>query len=229
MFLYIVSVIHRLSTIYHIGRFIIRQIQFSERQTYSRNSIIMNPPSEENTPLNNAAMDSDTETETETDYESEYESDDEEYYDIEVAETDFENEEKHDGHYYLGTPWTGSHFMLMNGTISVATFLDYEYSRILGYLRTYSVFQVSPRSQIEIMKLIVDADQAYTTVIKTHWLRLVQRRWKAIYRERERILARRMSIQNQMYFRIHGRYLEGTRGLPCLRGMLSGLFQGKQI
>lgn len=167
-----------------------------------------------------------TESQPETDYESEseYESDEDDLYqDIEAAETEFENTEKRDGHYYLGIPWTGSHFMLMNGTVSAATFMDYEYNRILGYVRSYSVFYVPPRSQIQIMKLVLDADQVYTTVLKTHWLRLVQRRWKNVYRERQRVIARRMSIQNQEHFRIHGRYLAGTRVLPSIRGMLSGL------
>jgi hypothetical protein len=178
----------------------------------------MNPPEE---PA--LFVDSDTDSDSETDMESEYESDD--YDDIETAETEFENTEKRDGHYYLGIPWTSSHFMLMNGTISAATFMDYEYSRILGYVRTYSVFYVSPNSQIEIMKLILDADQSYTTVLKTHWLRLVQRRWKTVYRERERVIGRRMSIQNQEYFRINKHYLPKTNVLPSIHGMLCGFRQ----
>ena len=219
MFLFLVSTIHRISFLYHIAHFFVHL-----PLKYTKSILAMNTPDL----LFESDMDAapHTESQPETDYESEseYESDEDELYqDIEDAETEFENTEKHDGHYYLGTPWTGSHFMLMNGTVSVATFLGYEYSRILGYLRAYSVFYVSPQSQIEIMKLIVNPDQAYTTVIKTHWLRLVQRRWKHVYRERQRVIARRMSIQNQEYFRIHGRYLAGTRWLPSLRGMLSGL------
>ena len=217
MFLFLVSTIHRISLLYHILRFFVYL-----PSKYTKSILAMNTPEEHD--MDAPPTESQPETDYESESESEYESDEDELYqDIEDAETEFENTERHDGHYYLGTPWTGSHFMLMNGTVSVATFLDYEYSRILGYLHAYSVLYVSPQSQIEIMKLIVDADQAYTTVLKTHWLRLVQRRWKHVYRERQRIIARRMSIQNQEHFMIHGCYLAGTRGLPSLRGMLSGL------
>ena len=93
---------------------------------------------------------------------------------------------------------------------------DYDNDDIMEYLVensiTYSdATPVSP----EIMQVHTDDSYAYHVVLKTHWLRLVQRCWKKIINNRRRI------IQNPAYVR--SRELRGNNeaNLPGLRGMLS--------
>ena len=46
-------------------------------------------------------------------------------------------------------------------------------------------------------------DEYSVSINKTHWLRLVQRRWKEIYRKR---LQQKMNIKNVKYREIHGKW-----------------------
>ena len=65
-------------------------------------------------------------------------------------------------------------------------------------------------------------------IIKTHWIRIIQRRWKNIYAERNRQLKMRGGLKQQKIFELTGNY--GIRSVGGLRGMLSDLFvESKQI
>jgi len=60
-------------------------------------------------------------------------------------------------------------------------------------------------------------------VLKTFWLRLVQRTWKRICKERKDIIQRRMLISSLKYREIRGRWPPGLNSMPSLYGMLSYL------
>ena len=65
-------------------------------------------------------------------------------------------------------------------------------------------------------------------IIKTHWIRIIQRRWKNIYAERNRRLKLRGGLKQQKLFELTGNY--GIHSVGGLRGMLSDLFvESKQI
>jgi hypothetical protein len=163
-------------------------------------------------------------SDTDTDVESEYEVD-EEYADIEHVEQGFEETNKVDGHYYLGIPFTvrALNQTVMNCSISASTFLSKDYSRVVAYLGHIASFVVYSDYQVEILQLHISDHGEYNVVVKTVWLRLVQRRWKTILRLRREIIAKRASVQNQLYFQLHGQYLPGTRVIPGLLGMMSFL------
>ena len=57
-------------------------------------------------------------------------------------------------------------------------------------------------------------------IIKTFWLRLVQRTWKRIYKERQYIVKKRMRPNNLHYRSIHGHWPYGLNNLPGIWGML---------
>ena len=81
------------------------------------------------------------------------------------------------------------------------------------------MFYVCPTQTIEIMKLTIRPDGFYEVAVKTYWIRIIQRRWRTLYRERERVIAMRMSLRNQEYFEKTGKYITGTRHLPSIRDM----------
>jgi hypothetical protein len=62
-------------------------------------------------------------------------------------------------------------------------------------------------------------------VVKTYWIRIIQRRWKSVYAERRRILKLRGGLKAQRQFELCGNY--GLRKLPGLRGLL--FVESKQI
>jgi hypothetical protein len=112
---------------------------------------------------------------------------------------------------------------LLNSSISRRSFFAFEYSRILEYTKRISAIVNPPNVQMEIIKLNIHPDGTYEAHMKTHWLRLVQRRWKSVYAERARIVKARGNIRHQAYFSIHGKYPSGYRNMPTLWGMLSHL------
>jgi len=132
------------------------------------------------------------------------------------------DEEKENNKYYLGFCQAVIYrkLILLTNSVSINTFYRYSYERIVGYLRRYSVIRLNT-PKIHIMKLIILPDESYSVIIKTHWLRLVQRHWKKIFRERQCILYKRRSIQSQRVFELTARYPNGQNYLPTIYRMMN--------
>jgi hypothetical protein len=147
----------------------------------------------------------------------------------EIAEEEdlFVEDEKRDGQYYLGHYFVSdleedaafSLFLLV--AIQAKTFLKYPYHFIEKYMELYIPV---PQKQFEIMCTCIRYDNQYrlvNVVLKTHWIRLIQRHWKRTYAMRKRVLIARMSPYSTMYYSFTGRYPEGYNNVPSLQGMLS--------
>jgi len=59
-------------------------------------------------------------------------------------------------------------------------------------------------------------------ILKTHWLRLIQRSWKKVFRSRLNVTKRRCRSQNSRHREIHGTWPDDCT-MPTLKGMMSGL------
>jgi len=175
-------------------------------------------------------IDSDNETNSETDTESTYDTDDES--DIESDYGDIFHEEqyhldmdKDDNKYYIGLAHYNHYrnIYLMSNSVSVGSFLKFPFYRILDYLYVYSITKpifFKYETGIEIMKTHYLEDSSLSVILKTHWLRIVQRNWKRIYKQRKEILKKRCSIYSLYQRQITGRYPEGLNSLPSMNGML---------
>jgi hypothetical protein len=63
----------------------------------------------------------------------------------------------------------------------------------------------------------------HNVIIKTYWIRLIQRHWKKTYKMRMDFIQLRKRLSNQRYFELKGRYIIGSNVLPpSLNGMLGG-------
>lgn len=60
-------------------------------------------------------------------------------------------------------------------------------------------------------------------ILKTHWLRLIQRKWKNIIKERKNIIKKRCNLNSLRHREITGKWPEDCLRFPQLRGMLSQL------
>ena len=148
--------------------------------------------------------------------------------DIDICEQICHEESAHfygdrfDKHYYLGTccrPQNADYWM-MSSSISTANFYQYRMVDILHYLWLYSIVR-SSRSQFEIMQLHTDNEfGTYKVVLKTFWIRIVQRTWKRIYWERKEIWRKRMSLNALRHREIRGTFPDGIRTLPSMVGMM---------
>lgn len=140
-------------------------------------------------------------------------------YEIEQSYLDIE---KQTGKYYIGSAiLMRNRYYIMNTSVTASTFMNFPIYSILFYLYEFSLFHFV-KNRIEIMKLhIHHVTGEYIVVLKTFWLRIVQRRWRRIMRERAEVLHKRCSIKNLRHREVYGRHIAGLNVLPGLWGMLA--------
>ena len=86
------------------------------------------------------------------------------------------------------------------------------------FIRNYKMI-VSNENYIkpEIAECLYLSGEECVAILKTFWLRLVQRAWRRVFNERKQILARRMRPDALRQREIHGKWVQN---LPGLHGML---------
>ena len=112
-------------------------------------------------------------------------------------------------------------------------FLRQIYSNPSNYTHTYNPTPVHPtiRNYVsivtkpgyikpEIGQYIILPTQEAVAILKTHWIRLIQRKWKKVFQERKHIM-RQLCNQSSLQRREMRKH--GPTELPGLRGMLSDL------
>ena len=128
-------------------------------------------------------------------------------------------EDKTDKKYYIGTVYVIDDMILIANSISSVTFFRHRFIDVQHYLWAYSIV-MNNRSVFDIMQLNISSDGVYKVVIKTFWLRIVQRTWKRIFRERQEMWRKRMSLAALRSREISGKYPLGIRVLPTIHGMV---------
>jgi hypothetical protein len=127
------------------------------------------------------------------------------------------DEEKKNLKYYIGLPAyieTENEFVLMS-TISPAAFHKYNINTITEYIYQYSIMYI-PHPTPHILQLFIKSDGVYSVIIKTYWLRIIQRTWRNICKKRRLIEKKAMQLS---YLR--SREIGGTLlNYPGLYGML---------
>ena len=130
---------------------------------------------------------------------------------------------------YIGLPLCG---LLFGCHVSAQSFYKYNIDKVCTFLKEMSCSDsVSNMNYPEIMKLVqtravTAAGLEYTihnVLIKTMWLRIVQRRWKKIMNERRRVMNGRISTRNRKYNEMTGRHLPEYSALPHIQGCLSDI------
>jgi hypothetical protein len=150
-------------------------------------------------------------------------------------EEEFDQEEKKDGQYFIGIyicmkdvqMWNSGGFIVEDSkklylgmAISANLFFDYEYKYVQKYL--CSAIQYCPYARnfhlkISIMKLNITEDGLSLVIVKTYWLKIIQRHWKCIIKKRKEIIE-----EKKMYKYLRNRELGKNeyKVIPKLRGML---------
>jgi hypothetical protein len=153
---------------------------------------------------------------------SEYDvSDDEEIDEIYNEDLDFITKDKQDKKYYIGIcALTLEHIILLINSVSAKIYFKHKHDAILKYLIEYSISYIA-NPKIHIMQLDIDPiGLFYKVVIKTHWIRLIQRTWRNVLKERKRVIQIRTKVSSIMNYRIYGKHPPGSTYYPTLRGML---------
>jgi hypothetical protein len=113
-------------------------------------------------------------------------------------------------------------------SISAFTFFRYDYITLLNYLLLSTLFTIDPPfRKIEIIYIVTERDEdgneLELAIIKTFWIRLIQRRWKKRMQERKQVLEMRKQLSTFFFFELRGKYPYGAVNYPSLRGMLSDI------
>ena len=163
------------------------------------------------------SIESDESTESGTEYDSETEEMVDRIY---FHEEDFLDSEKEDKHYYIGNSLVSQDklYILYANAVTPTTFFRFDINHVKSYLHDYSIFATN--SNIDIMKLFILDDHTHTVVIKTYWLKIIQRHWKKIYSQRKYCISRRRQIKTMMYVEGNGMYPYDCQSMPGLQGML---------
>ena len=111
---------------------------------------------------------------------------------------------------------------LLASRVSTKSFFDYDIDEVMDYLSDNNIIGIPPHRceshfSPDIMQVHINDSQAFTVVLKTHWLRIVQRKWKNVIQHRKNIM------RHPNYIRIREIHGTNTTTLPSLRGMLSNL------
>lgn len=141
---------------------------------------------------------------------------------IDTIDAPFQNTEKTDRAYYIGNALYMSaenHYLLM-AAISPKIFFRYDSPVISGYLYQTSLVRTDKLPVIDIIQLSIQ-DDYYTCIMKTFWIRIIQRRWKKVFAQRGQVLRMRGSVPTQRHFEIYGKYPSTVPSMPRLRGMMS--------
>jgi len=119
--------------------------------------------------------------------------------------------------YYIGLVALIDSVYLLANSVTPKSLFKYSHHDVVAYLHTYSILYVE-RPKIDIFQLHI-TDNYYTVVIKTHWIRLIQRHWKKVYKTRTDTLKKRALSCNHYPQSIFNKY--SNEELPGLHGMLS--------
>ena len=105
------------------------------------------------------------------------------------------------------SPNIKEHFLIY-ATIDLNEFLSDEFPREEKRLRCYNI-------RLEIIQADeLSGGQEQVCYLKTFWLRIVQRRWKKVFRERKEMRARRSNIKALLEKQRTGKWPIGMRNYP---------------
>jgi hypothetical protein len=88
-----------------------------------------------------------------------------------------------------------------------------------------NIVRLTYNAKLEIAECLYLPSEHCVSIIKTHWLKLIQRTWKRIYRLRKLIIGMRSSPKALNHMEIYGRWPNNCINYPTLKGMLANLFR----
>lgn len=107
----------------------------------------------------------------------------------------------------------------MNNIVSNLHYYGY-HPTIRNY---HNIISRSDYFKPEIGEYIILPTHEAIAILKTFWLRIIQKKWKKIFKERKNIIKQRCYLPNLSIREIQGKWPDSCVNLPGIRGMLSGL------
>jgi hypothetical protein len=119
--------------------------------------------------------------------------------------------------------------------VSPASYFKYPHDIVRRYLRRYSCMELPKDAKIELMMMVIEhvnlngiEFDIKKVVLKTYWIRLIQRCWRNTLKRRREMIMKWASPRNRKHVEMTGRNLPEYRRLPSLYGCLHQMHK-KQI
>ena len=127
--------------------------------------------------------------------------------------------DKIDKKYYLGLYEEQNHDLLLSNSISIRTYFQYNHCDCLAYLYWYGI---SPNAypEVQIMQLNIQQDGTYSVLVKTFWIKIIQRKWRNVLAKRRQIIHNRLQTKNILNREQTGKWKDYNY-FPTLFGMLA--------
>jgi len=165
----------------------------------------------------------DDETDQETDHETDQETDDGEIIYESEEPTKTKNNivicEKYNGLIHSAS---SSHSEMNYHFLTIIRFKKLDMNIINSFMVNHNT-HYNVNSKLEIAECIYLTSYHCISIIKTIWLKLIQRNWKRIVKERKSCISRRCNQNVINYREIYGKWPNDCLHYPSLRGMLSKL------
>ena len=147
-------------------------------------------------------------------------------------EEEFDAQEKEDGQYFIGIyicmkdeqildSGEDCNKLYLGMAVSANLFFQYEYKYIQKYLCSaiqYCRYARNYHLKVSILQLNITTDGLCLVTVKTHWLKLIQRHWKKIMKNRKEFIEN-MKTWSYLRLRELGKY--SKHSMIKIKGMLS--------
>jgi len=148
--------------------------------------------------------------------------------DIDEFEDEYQMRDKQDGEYAIGNyiRFNKINNIYIGTTISAKCFFEFPFYKTNAYIYACSkIYRSNYLSKMHIMKCVVNQnDVEMVPIIKTYWVRLVQRHWKSVFIMRTEMIRKQRGI-NALKMRELGKGNRGSgsllQNMPNIKGMLS--------
>jgi hypothetical protein len=116
--------------------------------------------------------------------------------------------------------YTDIEYLSDNYMMEISRYPEFGHPTIRNYI---NIINRQNYIKPEIGQCILLPTQEEIAILKTFWLRIIQRKWKKIYKERQQIIIQR-THPNALYFRrVYGKWPSNCNYLPGLKGMIADL------
>jgi hypothetical protein len=106
-------------------------------------------------------------------------------------------------------------------------YITYEFDPIFHNhptIRNYYKIVSNPNYiQPEIGQYIILPTLEAVAVLKTFWIRIIQRKWKKVFKQQQQIIGERCKLQSLQFRQTTGHWPTHCKHLPTLKGMLHKL------
>lgn len=141
---------------------------------------------------------------------------------IAEIEEDFCDMEKSSNEYYIGSTILQPEYdtILLGIAISRDSFFKYTSNLVQLYFSEYSCIQYTTLPDIHIIKLYISPSGEYVSILKTWWIKWIQRAWKKRFANNKNIIRLRGGIAARKKIELTGKYPIHLRNIPGLRALL---------